>query len=48
MGIGGALIGIGGIAVSLLLCAFSFGNATYKLDESDIASLDGIEASALR
>ena len=42
------LIGIGGIAISLLLCAYSFNNATYQLTESDIASLEGIESIALR
>ena len=41
------LVGIGGIALSLLLCAYSFKQATYQLTPQDIASIDGIDQSAL-
>jgi MFS family permease len=41
------LVGIGGIAVSLLMCAWGFGQATYQLTADDIAALDGPELAAL-
>ena len=41
------LIGIGGIAVSLLLCAYSFSGATYKLSSEAIAKLEGVDQTAL-
>lgn len=36
------LVGIAGIAISLLLCAFSFSNATYQLNQEDIANIESI------
>jgi len=41
------LIGIAGIAISLLLCAYSFNQATYRLDANDVASIEGLDASKL-
>jgi MFS family permease len=41
------LIGTAGIALSLLLCAYGFNQATYQLTSDDIAKLDFEEASAL-
>ena len=41
------LIGTAGIALSLLICAYSFNQATYRLTTEDIAALDGIDAAAL-
>lgn len=42
------LAGIGGIAVSMLLCAFSFNQATYTLTENDAKTLTAeIDAAAL-
>ena len=41
------LIGIGGIALSLLVCAYSFKQATYQLTTNDIATLDGVDKAAL-
>ena len=41
------LIGIGGIAVSLLLCAYSFKQATYQLTGADIATLENVDKAAL-
>ncbi len=41
------LIGIGGIALSLLLCAYSFKQATYQLNTDDIAALEGVDKAAL-
>lgn len=38
------LIGLGGIALSMVICAWSFKNATYALEEG---SLDGFDGSAL-
>lgn len=38
------LMGLGGIALSMVICAWSFSNATYSLEEG---SLDGIADSAL-
>ena len=37
------LIGIGGIAVCLLLCAFAFNQATYELTDDGIATLQNTE-----
>ena len=36
------LVGMAGIAASLLLCAYSFSNATYQLDQQDIAGIEAI------
>ena len=36
------LAGIGGIAVSLLMCAYSFSNATYQLNQEDVTSIEAI------
>ncbi len=41
------VIGMAGIAVSLLLCAYSFKQATYQLSAADIANIEGIDQSAL-
>ena len=41
------LAGIGGIALSLLLCAYGFNQAKYQLTPSKISQIEGIEASAL-
>ncbi|MDG2222694.1 MAG: sugar porter family MFS transporter, partial [Rubripirellula sp.] len=41
------LVGVGGIAVSLLMCAYGFNQATYQLTADDIAALEGIETSSL-
>ena len=41
------LVGIGGIALSLLLCAYSFKQATYQLTTQDIATLEGIDQTTL-
>jgi len=41
------LIGIGGIAASLLLCAYSFNQATYQLSPQKVASIEGLNTSAL-
>ena len=41
------LIGIGGIALSLLLCAYGFNQATYRLTAEDISNLEGVNQSAL-
>lgn len=41
------LIGIGGIAISLLLCAYSFNQATYQLSAENIANLEGVDQAAL-
>ena len=42
------LFGIGGIAVSLLLCAYGFNQATYQLKSEDIANLQRIDSSKLQ
>jgi MFS family permease len=41
------LVGIGGIAVSLLMCAWGFSQATYQLTSDDIAALDVPELAKL-
>ena len=41
------LIGIAGIAISLLLCAYSFKQATYQLTAADIAGLENVDKTAL-
>ena len=41
------LIGIGGIAISLLLCAYGFNQATYQLTAEDIVQLEGIDPTTL-
>jgi sugar porter (SP) family MFS transporter len=35
------LIGLGGIAVSMVICAWAFNNATYSLDKGALDSFDG-------
>ena len=34
------LVGMAGIATSLLLCAYSFSNATYQLNQEDVAGIE--------
>lgn len=41
------LIGIAGISVSLLLCAYGFNQATYELTSQEIAQFENIETSKL-
>ncbi len=41
------LAGIAGIALSLLLCAYGFNQATYQLSDTKIAALEGVDKSAL-
>lgn len=41
------LSGLAGIAISLLVCAYGFNTATYRLTDQDIVSLSGIEQSKL-
>ncbi len=41
------LIGIAGISISLLICAYGFNQATYKLPSNKIAQLQTIEKSKL-
>ncbi len=41
------LIGIAGIAASLLLCAYGFNQATYRLDAKDVSAIEGIDQSKL-
>ena len=41
------LVGMSGIAVSLLLCAFSFSQATYKLSATEINSFENIDTYKL-
>lgn len=41
------LIGITGIAISLLLCAYGFSQARYQLDASDIAALEASGVTGL-
>ncbi|MDA9312845.1 MFS transporter, partial [Vicingaceae bacterium] len=43
------LIGIAGISISLILCAYGFNEATYKLTEQDLQKIElsGMEASQL-
>ena len=41
------IIGTAGIALSLLLCAYSFKQATYQLSSEDISAIEGIDQTAL-
>jgi len=41
------IVGMSGIAVSLLLCAYSFNQATYELSASEINSFENIETYKL-
>lgn len=41
------LVGIAGISISLLVCAYGFNQATYQLSGSEISSLENIDASLL-
>ncbi len=41
------LIGIGGIAISLLLCAYGFNQATYQLTKEEIVQLENIDQQKL-
>ena len=43
------LIGIAGVSISLILCAYGFNEATYKLTEQDLQEIEltGMEASQL-
>ena len=41
------LVGILGISISLLLCAYSFNQATYQLAPDAIASIEGLDQNAL-
>lgn len=41
------LVGILGISLSLLLCAYGFNQATYQLSPEAISSIDGLDQSAL-
>ena len=41
------LVGMAGIAASLLLCAYSFSNATYQLDQADVAGIEAIAKTDL-
>ena len=41
------IIGTAGIALSLLLCAYSFKQATYQLSDNDITTIEGIDQTAL-
>lgn len=41
------LIGISGIAASLLLCAYSFNQATYQLSPQKVSSIEGLNTAAL-
>lgn len=41
------LVGIAGIAISLLTCAYGFNQATYKLTPESIATLEGVDAGKL-
>ncbi|MFT5999848.1 MAG: SP family arabinose:H+ symporter-like MFS transporter [Neolewinella sp.] len=41
------LAGIGGIAITMLLCAYSFKQATYTLSTTDIAELTELDGAAL-
>ena len=42
------LVGIAGIAISLLICSYGFSQATYRLSEEKIASMEIENASALK
>lgn len=41
------LLGIGGIAISMLMCAYGFSQATYKLTPEKIATLEGVDHAML-
>ena len=41
------LVGIGGIAISMLTCAYGFNHATYQLSLEKIATLDGVDQAKL-
>jgi MFS family permease len=41
------LLGIGGIAISMLTCAYGFHQATYQLTPEKIASLEGVDQAKL-
>lgn len=41
------LVGIAGIAISLLTCAYGFNQATYKLTNDNIAALEGVDSAKL-
>ncbi len=41
------LVGIAGIALSLLICAYGFSQATYKLEATNVASLENVDSAAL-
>ena len=41
------LLGIGGIAISMLMCAYGFSQATYKLTPENIATLEGVDHASL-
>lgn len=41
------LFGMAGIAISMLLCAYGFNNATYELKTADIAQLENLDKEAL-
>ncbi|WP_299530514.1 sugar porter family MFS transporter [Ulvibacterium sp.] len=41
------LFGMAGIAISMLLCAYGFNNATYELKSTEIAQLENIDKDAL-
>lgn len=41
------LVGIFGISMSLLLCAYGFKQATYQLSPESISAIDGLDQSAL-
>jgi MFS family permease len=41
------LTGIGGIAITMLLCAYSFKQATYTLNATDVTELTDLDATAL-
>lgn len=41
------LVGIAGIAISLLVCAYGFNQATYKLTDTNIESLENVERHLL-
>ncbi len=42
------LLGIGGIAISLLVCAYGFKQATYQLTASKIEKIEGVTAAQLQ
>ncbi len=41
------LVGIAGISISLLVCAYGFNNATYQLTTSEISSYEGLNSEKL-